>query len=165
MSNTFRWSDELYHYQVQGAKHGIRRYQNEDGSLTPLGRIHYGVGKAREYITTTIKEKAKNALDKKALKGNKKAIKEQLSKMSDEELKSAINRLLLEKQYTKEIMEASGRNSRIINTVKDILQSSAKNIGEQALDSVLGKYTNKVLKDKMEIDNAVNPRKRQKEKK
>lgn len=27
---------------------GERRYQNEDGSLTPLGREHYGVGKARE---------------------------------------------------------------------------------------------------------------------
>ena len=37
----------LMHYQVKGAKHGVRRYQNEDGSLTPLGRIHYGVGQER----------------------------------------------------------------------------------------------------------------------
>lgn len=32
----------LAHHGVPGQKHGIRKYQYEDGSLTPLGRIHYG---------------------------------------------------------------------------------------------------------------------------
>ncbi len=35
---------ELYHYGIKGQKHGVRKYQNEDGSLTPAGRIRYGVG-------------------------------------------------------------------------------------------------------------------------
>ena len=39
--------NSLMHYQVKGAKHGLRRYQNPDGTLTPLGRIHYGVGDPR----------------------------------------------------------------------------------------------------------------------
>lgn len=47
MSVRVRYSDELYHYGVPGQKHGVRKYQNSDGSLTPLGRIHYGVGQAR----------------------------------------------------------------------------------------------------------------------
>lgn len=34
--------DELLHYGVKGQKHGRRRYQNYDGSLTPEGRIRYG---------------------------------------------------------------------------------------------------------------------------
>lgn len=34
-------SDELMHHGVRGQKWGIRRYQNEDKSLTPLGREHY----------------------------------------------------------------------------------------------------------------------------
>lgn len=30
--------DELYHFGVKGMKRGVRRYQNEDGSLTSLGK-------------------------------------------------------------------------------------------------------------------------------
>ena len=34
----------LEHYQIKGAKHGVRRFQNEDGSYTPAGRERYGIG-------------------------------------------------------------------------------------------------------------------------
>ena len=38
---------ELYHFGVRGMKHGVRRFQYEDGSLTPFGRQHYGVNGER----------------------------------------------------------------------------------------------------------------------
>ena len=43
-----RSGQELTHWGISGMKWGRRRWQNEDGSLTEEGRIHYGVGAARE---------------------------------------------------------------------------------------------------------------------
>jgi len=40
----FPITDELWHHGVKGQQKGVRRYQNEDGTLTSLGRKHYGVG-------------------------------------------------------------------------------------------------------------------------
>ena len=33
--------NELYHHGIKGQKWGVRRYQNEDGSLTVSGRKRY----------------------------------------------------------------------------------------------------------------------------
>lgn len=40
-------SPYLIHSGVKGMKHGVRKYQYTDGSLTPEGRVHYGVGPPR----------------------------------------------------------------------------------------------------------------------
>jgi hypothetical protein len=34
-------NDELYHHGIKGQKWGVRRFQNEDGSLTPAGKKRY----------------------------------------------------------------------------------------------------------------------------
>lgn len=34
----------LAHHQIKGAKHGVRRFQNYDGSYTAAGRARYGIG-------------------------------------------------------------------------------------------------------------------------
>lgn len=49
--------DYLMHHGTKGQKWGVRKYQNEDGSLTSEGRRRYGVGerlkKVKDYMTTT----------------------------------------------------------------------------------------------------------------
>ena len=40
--------DYLIHWGIPGQRKGNRRFQYKDGSLTPEGRIRYGVGPARE---------------------------------------------------------------------------------------------------------------------
>lgn len=35
--------DELYHHGIKGQRWGVRRFQNEDGTLTAEGKKHYGV--------------------------------------------------------------------------------------------------------------------------
>ena len=40
--------DYLIHWGIPGQRKGERRFQYKDGSLTPEGRIRYGVGPSRE---------------------------------------------------------------------------------------------------------------------
>lgn len=48
--------DFIEHHGVKGQKHGVRRYQNEDGSLTALGRQHYGIfERIRNYFSPASK--------------------------------------------------------------------------------------------------------------
>lgn len=59
----------LAHYGVKGQKKGERRWQNEDGSLTPEGKIHYGVGDGSEKNEKYTDEMARSDLNKNLVKG------------------------------------------------------------------------------------------------
>lgn len=120
--------NELYHHGIKGMKWGVRRYRNEDGSLTPAGKKRYdrdvqeNLGKKKENRIDTsnpdpdrwVKEditRSKKIVDTssdviKQLQSverdtapKSKKEKLDLSKMSDQELRTKINRAILEKQY------------------------------------------------------------------
>lgn len=79
----------LAHHGIKGQKHGERRWQNKDGSLTPAGRIHYGVGAARKTIGkvgTAIRKKVKPTNAELNIKIRKEKSKI-LNKQKKEELK------------------------------------------------------------------------------
>ena len=53
--------DELYHHGIKGQRWGVRRFQNEDGSLTPAGEKRYGVDGDGDN-TPKVKKKSKYRL-------------------------------------------------------------------------------------------------------
>lgn len=72
----------LMHWRTRGSKNGIRRYQYEDGSLTPLGYIHYGVGQGNK--KTKKAEKAKAKYEEAEIRKNKAQVKYDEAKLRNE---------------------------------------------------------------------------------
>lgn len=72
----------LEHSGVKNMKWGQRRYQNPDGSLTALGRIHYGIGQRKVAKKTKVMQS-----------GDIKTVLKYRKKLTDEEFDTAMNRI------------------------------------------------------------------------
>ena len=122
--------NELKHWGIKGMHWGIRRYQNEDGSLTEEGKRRKSRG--RKYD-----DDYWNAHDKKDPKY-----------MSDKELQKRINRLNNENQY-RNLTKTKGQK------VADETIKYGKRIFETAVIGVIGGFAAKYTKDHFpEIINA-----------
>ena len=122
--------DEIKHHGIKGQKWGVRRYQNEDGSLTNAGKKRYGtqenfekqypIDKKKSDISTinsgreaarnakevnrNLKELEREKTSKKQKIANKQieeAARDNARRMSDQELREAVNRLNMEENYTR----------------------------------------------------------------
>ena len=45
---------DLRHHGIKGQKWGVRRYQNSDGSLTPIGKLRYGTSKDYQELSNQV---------------------------------------------------------------------------------------------------------------
>lgn len=91
----------LSHYGVKGQKKGVRRYQNEDGSLTAEGYTHYGRNPpgARRKKKMTLKKFLKKLFKRGNDLGKK--LPRKISTVSDDEIIERTARLRLEGNYYK----------------------------------------------------------------
>lgn len=118
---------ELVHYGVKGMKWGILRYQNSDGTLTAAGRMRDRMNRKRN------RKRAE-----KVLKGSTKTVKRRLSQISDEELKKAVSRLQLERDY-KTLTKPPDKHKRakeiatkwLETAGTKVLESAATNLGKK----------------------------------
>lgn len=89
----------LIHFGIKGMHWGIRRFQNEDGSLTSAGRARY--------------DDSDGSPEKKTSE-SKPLEKKKTSEMTDQELRERINRLNMEKQYQMLLEETSSKKIKQI---------------------------------------------------
>ena len=108
--NDFRQYEYIEHYGVKGMHWGIRRYQNKDGSLTPLGKELAKQEKSEE------EEKVKTQYDKKTS-----VIDRKIQKLNDKLSKNSENNRVKKK---KDYLE---RMKKTVNEISDAERKAIRN--------------------------------------
>lgn len=126
----------FYHYGIKGQKWGIRRFQNEDGSLKPAGRKRYGDDdepkkQNRSFFSrlsqkTSVKKKATSTTSEKKEETKEEPKKKSISDMTDQELQSAITRKRLEQEYSRIV--ASPPEPKKVSIGKKITDTVVHNV-------------------------------------
>ncbi len=127
--NNMYYRNELYHFGTKGMRWGVRRYQNEDGSLTEAGKKRYArdikenkakkkdnridtsepdparwVREDTERTKDTVNSASNMVIELEKLEKSPRtntSSRLDLSNMTDQEMREKINRELLEQQYNK----------------------------------------------------------------
>ena len=119
--------DELMHYGVKGMKWGVRKQRPTSG------RRKGKTNAQRIYERITGKDKAKTT--------STKPKRRSVSEMSDEELRSAISRMQMERTYTQLTAKEVSKGRKF---VQDVMYNSAKNVATKATTEAMQKLLRKL---------------------
>ena len=141
---------ELLHYGILGMKWGVRRTPEQ-------------LRRARGELKSESDGGSKKTTSSKSSSSSG---KKRTSEMTEDELRSKIQRLELEKRY-KDLMKATApppKSTKGRDFVQRVLEKSGENIMTQLTTVVMGKAVNATIGKMFGDENLVNPKKGQKDK-
>lgn len=151
----------LYHYGVAGMKWGVRRYQNEDGTLTSAGKKRYaksgGFSSFRSNVSSSVKKgfnkiryRYKNPDGSLTERGVEQyaSKKKNTSKLSDSDLRKVVNRATLNKQYREVMRDLSSKDKSFISSIVDKISTATISEATNSIGRRIGGHiANAVIKD------------------
>lgn len=145
---------ELYHHGIKFMKWGIRRFQNEDGTLTEAGRLRYNAEAkeaTRKATLNNLNAKAKNErkLVKAEARADRAVIKTQMK--ADKKIAKINNKAaVMQSKNDKNLIKSNSRNS----TLKFASRVAITALGISAISKALAKGSSsaaEVVKNNAEI--------------
>lgn len=111
----------VLHSGVKNMKWGVRRYQNKDGTWTSLGK------KRRAVMERGASDKPEKEEPK----------KNDISSMSDDDLRKGISRFQLEEQYNTYLAKRNPKKkSRAKEVAAKLMENAAMTFGTKAIDAI-----------------------------
>lgn len=102
--------DELYHHGIKGMRWGVRRFQNEDGTLTAQGRQRYKDYRSDQSTRRSLTRHV--AADKKNLKDRGEAMNEVTKNYNDaqEQMRKASSKVFISRKKRQELVDEAAAN-------------------------------------------------------
>ena len=122
--------EELYHWGIKGMKWGVRRYQNNDGTLTSEGK------KRKQSKIDKIDKKSKRENWSDDAKTAAEIKTKNIKQMSNAELRKINERIQLEKQYSQLTKKETSKGRKLVN---ELVAGAAKDTAK----SYISKYMKK----------------------